>query len=112
LIDRARVDERFITLDVDDDVAVERGDHLGETIGAGQMRGFCQPDFAAEIAHARRDTQIVGGDDDLRHGGSGRGAAVDVFDHRTAVDIGERLAGKTRRGESSGDDSDDLQWIR
>jgi len=32
-----------------------------------------------------------------------------VFDHRTTVDVGERLARKPRGGESSGDESDDLQ---
>jgi hypothetical protein len=32
-----------------------------------------------------------------------------VFDHRTAVDVGERLARKPRRGESGGDESDDLK---
>jgi len=32
-----------------------------------------------------------------------------VFDHRTPVDVGERLARKPRGGESSRDESDDLQ---
>jgi hypothetical protein len=33
-----------------------------------------------------------------------------VFDHRTAVDVRERLARKPRGGESGGDESDDLKW--
>jgi hypothetical protein len=32
-----------------------------------------------------------------------------VLDHRTPIDIGERLARKPRGGESGGDESDDLQ---
>jgi hypothetical protein len=32
-----------------------------------------------------------------------------VLDHRPAVDVGQRLARETCRGESSGDESDDLQ---
>jgi hypothetical protein len=32
-----------------------------------------------------------------------------VLDHRTPVDVGERLAREARGGESSGDESDDLQ---
>jgi hypothetical protein len=33
-----------------------------------------------------------------------------VFDHRTTVDVGERLAWKSGRSESGGDDGDDLEW--
>jgi hypothetical protein len=33
-----------------------------------------------------------------------------VLDHRTAVDVGERLAWESGRSESGGDDGDDLQW--
>jgi hypothetical protein len=65
LADRLRIDQRFVALDVDDDVGVERGRDLGETIGAGFVRRFGQPHAAAEVVHARRDAQIVGGDDDL-----------------------------------------------
>jgi len=34
-----------------------------------------------------------------------------MFDHRTAVDVRKWLAGKSCRGESSGDESDDLERI-
>ena len=36
---------------------------------------------------------VVGRDDHRRDRARGRGAPVDVFDHRTAADVGERLAG-------------------
>jgi hypothetical protein len=32
-----------------------------------------------------------------------------VLNHRTAVDVSERLAGESGRGESGGDDSDDFE---
>jgi len=32
-----------------------------------------------------------------------------MLDHGPAIDVGERLAGETRRGESSGNDSDDVE---
>jgi hypothetical protein len=32
-----------------------------------------------------------------------------VFDHRTAVEIGERLARESRRSVSGGDDGDDVE---
>jgi hypothetical protein len=33
-----------------------------------------------------------------------------VLDHRTTVDVGERLSGEAGRGEAGGDDSDDFEW--
>ena len=35
-----------------------------------------------------------------------------MLDHRTAVDVGERLSGESGRGESSGDDGDDVERRR
>ena len=107
--DRARVDQRLVALHVDDDVAVERRGDLGQAIGAGRVIGARQPDVAAELGHAGGDAQIVGRDDDARHDGRRRGAPIHVLDHRTAVDVGERLAGESRRGESGGDDGDDVE---
>jgi hypothetical protein len=76
------------------------------------MRGLRQPDVPAEFGNSRGDTEIVGRDNHARHGGSCAGPAVHMFDHRLAIDVREWLAGETRRGESSGDDGDDLQRIR
>ena len=63
--------------------------------------------LAAELNHARRDAQIVGGDHDLRDRPRCGRAAVHVFDHRAAVEVGEHLAGESRRRVSGGDDGDD-----
>jgi hypothetical protein len=40
------------------------------------------------------------------------GAAINVLNHRTSRDFGERLARKSRRGESGGDDSDSSEGRR
>jgi hypothetical protein len=37
-------------------------------------------------------------------------AAIHVLDHRTTIDVGERLAWESGRSESGGDDGDNLQW--
>ena len=37
-VDRVGLDERLVSLDVDDEVAVELGGHFGETIGAREVR--------------------------------------------------------------------------
>ena len=65
LADGRRIDEGFVALHVDDDVGVERRRDLGETIGAGFVRRFRQPHLATEVVDARRNPQIVGGDNDL-----------------------------------------------
>ena len=36
-VDRVGFDERFVSLDVDDEVAVESGGNFGQSIGACQM---------------------------------------------------------------------------
>jgi hypothetical protein len=68
-----------------------------------------QPHLSAEVVDARCDSQIVSGDDDAGDDRGGRHAAVHVLDHRSTVDIGERLSWEACRSESSGDDGDDVQ---
>ena len=82
---------------------------LREPIRPGLVRRSGEPHLAAEIVHARRDSQIIGRDDDVGQNLRRRHAAVHVLDHRTAVEIGERLAGKPCRSVSGGDDGDDAE---
>ena len=109
LVHRPRIEQRLVTLHVDDDVAIQRGGDLGQTVRAGLVRRFREPHPPAECVHTRRNAQIVGGDDDLRHNRGRRHTPVHVLDHRTAVDIGESFPGKTRRSVSGGDDGDNVQ---
>ena len=53
---------------------------------------------------------IVGRDDHAPDRCARLRAAIHVLDHRTTVDVGERLAWESGRSESGGDDSDDLKW--
>ena len=106
---RIRIDERLVALHVDDDVAVERGGDFGEPIGRAVMIGARHADLAAELLHRAGDAEIVGRDDHLRDRRRRRRAPVDVLDHRAAVDQRERLAGKSGRGESGGDECDDVE---
>jgi hypothetical protein len=68
-----------------------------------------QTHLPAEPRHRRRDAQVVGGDDDARDRPARSRAPVHVLDHRTAVQVGERLSGKARRSEAGGNDGDDLE---
>ncbi len=106
-VDRARIDERLVALDIDDNVAVERLHDFREAVGTGLVGELGQFDPSAEIVDTRRDAQIVGRDDHLRHCFRRFGASIHVLDHRPAVEIGERLARESSRRVPCGDDGDD-----
>ncbi len=99
--------ERQVALHVHENLAVERRGDFSEPVGAGEMIGARHDRDAAERVHRVRNALVVGGHD---HGVDrariGR-TSIDVFDHRTSVDLGKRLAGKTRRLVAGGDDGDD-----
>ena len=65
--DRPRIDQRLVALDVDDDVAVQRGRHFREPVGAGLVGGFGEAHLAAKIVDRRGDAEVVSGHDDPRH---------------------------------------------
>src|SRR5262249_26303630 len=60
LVDGLGLDERFISLQVDDQVIVEPGCNLGNTIGAARMIRRSHPDVAAERAYCATDALVVG----------------------------------------------------
>jgi hypothetical protein len=72
---------------------------------------FGQPHFAAELVDARRNPQVVGGDNRFGDDRRTRRAPEHMFDHRSSVQIRERFAGKPCRSVSGGDDGDDLERI-
>jgi len=49
----------------------------------------------------------VGSDDEVVELGAGAGCVVDPGEHGASGDLAEDLAGKTRGGQSRGDDSED-----
>ena len=108
LLDHLRLDERLVALDVDDDLAGESRGHFRDAIGAGAMRPRASSARCRRSFDRRRDPLVVGGDDDRIDAARRGGAAIDVLDHRTAGDVSERLARKTGRVVSGGDDGDDL----
>jgi hypothetical protein len=107
--DGSGIKQRLVALDVDDDVAVERGGDFGEAVRRREMVGAREPHVPAKSDDPRSDAQVVGRHDYTRHDRRSLSPAVHVLDHRPAVDVGQRLAGETCRGESSGDESDDVK---
>ena len=62
--------------------------------------------LAAVRLDRRRDARVVGRHEDAIDAARAPRALVHVLDHRHAGDVEQRLAGKTRRLESGGDDGD------
>ena len=95
-----------------DDLAREVVRNLGDAIGARPVCRLGHPHDAAKVLDCGGNPLVVRRND---HGIDpacvGR-AAIDVLDHRTAGDLSERLARKSRRGESGGDDSDSARGRR
>ena len=92
-VDGGRVDEGLIALHVDHDVARHLRCELRQPVGAGKVVGTCQAGDAAELLDRIDDPLVVGRHDhdvDRRE----TGTAVDVLDHRPAVNGSERLTGK------------------
>ena len=106
-VDHAGLDERFVSLDVDDEIAGHvRGD-LRQPVRAALVIGRGHARLAAERAHRLEDALVVGRDDDGRDPCRRRGAPVDVLDHRPPADVRECLAREPGRVIAGGDNGDD-----
>ena len=95
-----------VPLHVDDEVAVEAGRDLGETVGARRVIGAGHPHLAAERVHGRGDPVVVGRDEDAVDRTGVRRVPVDVLDHRPAADVRQRLGRQSGRCVAGGDDGD------
>ena len=75
------------------------------------MRGACHRSDSAEGPHRRRDSLVIGGDDDRVDAARRGRTTIDMLDHRPAGYVCERFAGQTRGVIAGGDDGDNL-WGR
>ncbi len=78
--DGGRLDERFVALQVDDEVGVEAAGDLGDAVGAAGVVAAGHLDAAAEALDGGDDARVVGGDDDRIDAAGLAGAFVDVLD--------------------------------
>ena len=111
-IDRGWIDERFIALDVYEDVAILVRGHFGDAFGAGAVIATGHAGFATEGSDGVDDALVVGGDYNMMNGLGLPGAFVDALDHGFACERDERLAGKARGGVSRGNDHYDFWLVR
>jgi hypothetical protein len=108
LLDHLRLDERLVTLDIQHDLAGETRCHFRDAIGARPMPCARHHRDAAEASYRRRNPLVVGGDDYRIDAARRGGASINMLDHGTAGDVGERFSRQTYGVVSSGDDGDDL----
>lgn len=80
-VDDFGIEERFVALDVDEDLAIDMSGDFGYAFGAGAVLGAGHAGFAAEGFDGLDDAVVVGGDDDASGEFGKLGAFIDALDH-------------------------------
>jgi hypothetical protein len=104
LLDHRGLDERFVPLNVDHEVAIEPACHFGDAIGPAHVRRVRHARMPAKGLHRVANAIVVGGDDDRADGAALGHAPVDVLDERATAEVGERLAREPGRRVARRDD--------
>jgi hypothetical protein len=97
-VDGGGVNQRLVALYVDVNVGGDVDGYFGDTVGTSTMVGAGQDSFGAEGGDGVLDALVFGGNYDAGSAGSFAEALDNVLDHRTAGDLGQRLAGEANRG--------------
>src|SRR6202007_1587071 len=96
-------DKRFVTLDIDKNIAGFVGGHLGDALGSGAMVGAGHACLAAEGGNSVEEAFVVGGNNDVMNGLSLLGTLIDVLDHGFSGKGDQGLAGGAGGGRKGGD---------
>jgi len=97
-IDRGWIDERFVSLNVDEDVALLVSGDFGDAFGAGAVVGAGHACFAAETADGVDNPLVIRRYHDAVDGLRLFGAFVNALDHGLAGQRDEWLTGKASGG--------------
>jgi hypothetical protein len=98
-IDRGRIDQRLVALDVHDHrCSVGRG-RFGHAIGSGKMIGARHLHLRAEGPRGFVNALVVGGDDQLGKIARLAGPLVNMLEHGLTGDSGEGFSRETRGGK-------------
>ena len=95
VLDHRRVEQWQVALHVHEYIARQIRRDFGQAIGSGAVIGARHTYGAAEGCDGIRDALVIGGDDHLANPARASRATVDVLDHRTTGDVGERLGWKS-----------------
>jgi len=93
-IDRGWIDERFVSLNIDEYVAFLVSGDFGDSFGAGAVVGACHAGFAAETADGVDDPLVIRRYHDAVDGLRLFSALVNALDHGFASQRDEWLTGK------------------
>ena len=63
-VDNFRIQQRFVALHVDEDLAIDVGGDFGDPLGSGAVVGAGHAGFAAEGFYSFNDALVIGGHDD------------------------------------------------
>jgi hypothetical protein len=110
-IDGGWVDERFVTLDVDEDVSFLVRGHFGDALGAGAVIDAGHARLATEGADGVHNALVVSGYHDVMDGLGLSRALVDSLDHGLAGERNQRLAGQAGGSITRGDDHYDSWFV-
>ncbi len=105
-VDRRRRQHRLVALDVHDELGVEPGGDLRETVGTRLVIGARHHALVAGGANGVEHPLVVGRHDHARDRRSRRCAIAHVHDHRLSCDREKRFTGESGRCVTSGNDCD------
>ena len=94
-VDHRRLNQRFVSLDVDDERCLKARGDFCNSIGAALMPRRRHPRDAAECFNRAEHALVVGRNDDRRDRSRRRGPPIHMLDHWPAVDIRQRFSGKS-----------------
>jgi hypothetical protein len=104
LIDCPRLEQRLISLYVDDELEVEPGCHLGYPVGPAPVVRRRHDAISAESHHSVANAGVVSRHQDSIHESGFGDPSVDVLHHGTTVDVGNGFSGETLRFVAGGND--------
>src|SRR5207248_11233459 len=94
-VQRLRLDERLVSLEVDHDVRIELAGDLGDAIRTAGVVVARHHDVAAKAVDRGDNTRVVGGDNDFAGAPRLQRPLVDVLDKVLAALTQQRFAGQT-----------------
>jgi hypothetical protein len=109
-VDDFGFEERFVALDVDEDLAIGVSGDLGYAFGAGTMFGAGHARLAAEGFNGFDDAMVIGGDNDAGGKLGKFGAFVDALNHAGTSQRYQGFTGQAGGTVASWDNDDDVGW--
>jgi hypothetical protein len=109
-VDDFGVEERFVTLDIHENLAIGVSGNFRNALGAGAVLGAGHAGFAAESFDGLNDAVVIGGDDDAGGELGEFGAFIDALDHGGTSQRYQGFTGQAGGTVASWNYDDDVGW--